>query len=93
MAVDQRLQATVEGDELVIRIGLDTLKMAAEWNPLFATEQDGPWESIEDTKELAHDVCRAMTHEEEDGSSPLTNFVDQAVLDAAENGSIGFAEK
>lgn len=95
---DQRLVCQVEGDELVIRIGFDALKMAAEYCPRFYNDEvhgssGGPYETVEDVRELASDVCRAITHEEEDGSSPLTELFDEAFLAAAENGSIGFEDK
>jgi hypothetical protein len=95
---DQPLQCRVEGDELVIRIGLDCLKMAAEYCPRFYNYEVhkgsvGPYETVEDINELASDIRCALTHEEEDGSSPLTELFDDAILAAAENGSIGFEDK
>lgn len=95
---DQPLACRVEGDELVIRIGFDALKMAAEYCPRFYNYDvhgggGGPYETVCDVRELASDVCRALTHEEEDGSSPLTELLDDAILAAAENGSVGFEDQ
>lgn len=94
---DCPLSVAVEGDELVIRIGIDTLAFSAEHCPLFYNEEKhmgamGPYVKVEDKVELAKDVIRAMQHEEEDGSTPLSDMFDKAIEDAAEDGSCAFTE-
>lgn len=94
---DYPLKAEVEGDQLVIRIGLDTLAHAAEHCTLFYHEEKhmgamGPYCNVADKDELAKDVIRAMTREDEDGSTPLSDMFDQAIEDAADDGSCAFTE-
>lgn len=92
----QPLSCKVEGDELVIRIGIDTLAWAAQ-----SERRDTPfwvyeWEKAEyvprwkiiSNLEWAKDVAREINREEEDGSSPLTNLLDKASENALDQGSI-----
>lgn len=95
---DTPLKVKVEGQELVVRIGIDTLAFAAEHCPKFYDYdvhqgEDGPYVKVDDKKELAGDIVRALTHEEEDGSSPLSEMLDSAIEWAFNDGSIGFAEE
>jgi hypothetical protein len=82
---DQTLKATVEGDELVIRIGIGTLAFAAEHCCL--CEDD-----VVDPAQLARDVCRELNRAEEDGSSPITALFDDAISAAFEDGSNAFED-
>lgn len=86
------LTCAVEGDQFVIRVGLETLRHAAEcessgtfvqWD-----EETGEYKQnlrITDIKEFAKDVGYALERESESGASPLTNLLDQAMLEAAED--------
>ena len=93
---DGPLRVIVEPTELVIRIGLDTLKMAAEFCPLLFDGEFGPIDppycEIVDAMELAKDVARMIDDEKEDGSSPVRDLIDRAILDAMEDGSLAFKE-
>ena len=93
---DQPLSCKVEGDELVIRIGIGTLAWAAQ-----SERRDTPfwvyeWEKAEyvprwkiiNNSEWAKDVVREINREEEDGSSLLTNLLDKASENALDQGSI-----
>ena len=92
---DQPLSCKLEGDELVIRIGIDTLAWAAQSEgrePFWTYDWEKAdfvqrWKVI-DNLEWAKDVVREITREEEDGSSPLTNLLDKASEDALDQGSI-----
>jgi len=97
--VNKPLKCGIEGDELVIRIGINTLKHAAEHCPKFYDYKkeeksqkyiEGPYQIVEDAEELAQDIALVMQREEEDGSSPISDFLDNMILDAYEDGSIGF---
>ncbi len=81
---------------MVIRIGIDTLAWAAQ-----AERRDTPfwtyeWEKAEyvprwkiiDNLEWARDVVCEITREEEDGSSLLTNLLDEASENALNQGSL-----
>jgi hypothetical protein len=94
--LDLPLRCKIEGNELVFRIGLGTLAWAAERVPEMYDDQirpEPPYVQIENRMELAHDVVAAMNSEEEDGSTPVIRMIDKAIMDAWENGSIGFADE
>ena len=92
------LEVKVENGQLLIAIGIQTLAHAcayAEWaNPWRETddEQGGDYIrdfAILDAPQFAKDVLHAMLHEREDGSTPLSDFLDKMTLAAVEDGSIG----
>lgn len=100
---ERPLEVNVEGDELVIRIGLGTLAWCAEHNPLFYQYDrhdespehghgEGPYCKVEDQEQLGHDVVRQLLHEQEDGTTPLHLLFDHAIQDAVDDGSMAFAE-
>jgi hypothetical protein len=80
----------VEGDELVIRIGVDTLVYAFETgedNQPFdedANDFRRSWKVI-DKHDFAKGVGIALCDEEEDGSTPLTKILDVAYIRAVED--------
>lgn len=87
------LTVAMERGALVIRIGADTLAHAlkyAEWAVTFDEAKDDyvqPYKVV-DAKELAKDVGHEMLREREDGSSPLSDFLDAMTKAAIEDGSI-----
>lgn len=91
---DRPLQACVQDDQLVIRIGLETLKTAAEHCPLFydgtVENCDPPYVKVKGRRELAKDVKRELFREREDGSSPISDLLDEAIMAAFEDGSLAF---
>ena len=86
----QPLAVGVEGDELVIRIGVDTLKFAFETG-----EENQPFDEkvmdfrrswkVTNKYQFAKGVGNALCNEEEDGSTPLTKVLDEAYICAVEN--------
>src|SRR5208282_4274759 len=80
----------VEGEELVIRIGVDTLQFCFETG-----EENQPYDEkaedfrrtfkIVDKNKFAKGVGIALCNEEEDGSTPLTKVLDEAFIHAVEN--------
>lgn len=80
---DTPLSCTVEHNQLIIRIGVDTLAFADK------ERQDDEWGvcRIINSKGFAVDISHMMQREEEDGSSPLTDFLDKMMLDAINDGS------
>lgn len=73
-----------EGDELVIRIGINRLN-GHEGHPMFC-----PFD-FEDRNEWIDDVISQLTKEEEDGTTPLDLLFDEAMKQAIEYGSLGIA--
>lgn len=94
---DAPLSCEIENGELVIRIGIDVLSLATEDREPF-TIYDEKREDfrkawiVTDPLAFARDVRLAITDEEEDGSSLLTNLLDQAYTNALEQGSLGVEE-
>lgn len=90
------LRASVVGDELVIRIGIDTLVFAFETgnenNPFDDAANDfrRSWK-VTNKHEFAKGVAHALHQEEEDGSTPLTELLDAAYIYAIE-GAYGVDE-
>lgn len=91
------LRAVVESDHLVIRISIPTLAVAFEHgesnNPY--DESSGEFKrqfQIADQIQFAKDVCRELNREGEDGSTPLTRFLDSMMGKAIDNGSLGILD-
>lgn len=87
------LQVHVENGELVIAIGIQTLAHAAsyaDWaNPYDEAKDDYLRTfAITDAQEFAKDVTRMMLHEREDGSTPLSDFLDAMMAAAVDDGSM-----
>lgn len=81
---DAGLTVGLEGEQLVIRIGIDTLGFAL-------TAADEPLRVV-DARLAAEEIVRELTREEEDGTTPVHKLLDKAGFDAWENGGEGFAE-
>lgn len=87
------LSVGVEDSQLVIRIGIGTLAFATECCPLLAGDAiDPPYVKVADKKMLAEDVLRALSDEEEDGTTPVHRLLDEAILEAYAQGSLAFDE-
>jgi len=88
------LTTEIKGNELVITIGVNTLAFAFEHS-----DDNNPWNGkqhkfirtwkVTDIAQFAKDVMYELLSEEEDGSSPLSNFFDRACQNALNEGSIG----
>lgn len=91
------LEVKIERGALVIRIGIQTLAHAvtyADWaNPY--DEASGDYLrrfAITDAPQFASDVAHAMLHEREDGSTPLSDFIDKMSEAAIDDGSLSLHE-
>lgn len=94
---EQPLTCKIEGQQLVIRIGIDTLAFVAEHCPKFFdyekhVKTGPPYASVLNPEELASDVCSMLQKEEEDGTTPLHILIDDAIEAARDDGSLAFAE-
>lgn len=87
MKADNGLRCDIEGDELVVRVGINVLAFAAEnIQVLFDKEMKI---RVCDKREFAKDVAASMCDEDEIGANLLTKLFDKACIAAWENGSVG----
>jgi hypothetical protein len=80
------LRCGVEGNQLVISIGIGTLAWACR------KRNGGPLAGrfkVVDELEFARDVANALQHEDEIGDSKLCELLDEAMQEAADRGSCG----
>jgi hypothetical protein len=88
----QPLSVEVKNGRLVISIGTDVLAHAvrySDWaNPYDENANDyiRTFE-VTNTEQFAQDVMRAMLREREDGSTPLSDFLDKSSESAVDDGS------
>ena len=94
---DQPLIAEIKDDEIIIRVGIDVVKWALEhhrdsqpYNEK-TNEYEQKW-IVSDTAEFSKDIVFKMNDEEEDGTTPLIEFLDNMCMSALEDGSIGADE-
>jgi len=83
MNTDQPLSAQVEDEQLVIKIGVCRLAKSSEHDEgsMFRDKK------IFDPKQLCEDICEAMNREDDQGRTPLMDFIDNMQQAAIENGS------
>jgi hypothetical protein len=93
---DAPLSAVIKGNQLVITIGISTLALCEENGPLanIWVNKDGdgyePAPEVTNEKVFAQDVLNEIVREDSDsGESALTKMLDQAIIDAVDNGSMG----
>lgn len=87
------LEVKIERDALVIRIGVQTLAHAvrySEWANQWHDDNHDYFRTfaITDAAEFARDVVHAMLREREDGSTPLSDFLDKMSEAAVDDGSM-----
>lgn len=89
------LKVTIEGNEIVIRLGFDVLPAVAD-----IAQQEAGWcdeyfnsqYEVTDTKKFADDLLGFLDAEEEDGQTIVTKMFDAAIIGAIENGADGVTE-
>lgn len=91
------LNVSVRNGRLLIEIGVDVLAHAvsySDWaNPFDEKANDYIRDfAIIDAEEFARDVANAMNDEREDGSTPLSDFIDSASKAAVDDGSLATIE-
>lgn len=86
------LSCAIHDDEIVIRIGIGVLARAAENHPDFWEPDQPPKIEIIDEREFAVDVANELSREDEIGASAISRMIDQAIVDAYENGSTACKE-
>jgi len=88
---DTPLTVNIEGENLVIRIGLECLAFGAENcpEPFFWDERGRPRVKIFDRVAWAKEILRQLCHEEEDGATPVDTLLDDMAMKAIEDGAQG----
>lgn len=96
---NRKLTIELKNEELVIRIGIDTLKFACEHaqeEPLCQPDNlTGNYLTYKviDTEKFAKDVIdELLLEEEEDGTTKVHLLLDKAMFSAIENGSMAIGE-
>jgi hypothetical protein len=91
------LEVKIEKGALVVRIGIHTLAYAVTYSD-WANPYDEPTGdyirdfAIVDAPQFASDVLHEMLREREDGSTPLSDFIDKMSEEAINQGSVGLHE-
>lgn len=82
---DKPLSCGVEGDQLVIRIGVSTLTFATR------PKNGGILEDcyVSNEHQFAKDVANEMMHDAGEGPFPFPDFLDDMIKAAADSGSSG----
>ena len=83
--LDSPLRVNVEGGELVIRVGVNRLDGHEDCEHIPALKFDN-------RAEWVRDVIAEIEREEENGQTPLNEMLDNAMVAALEQGSLGIAE-
>ena len=97
MKQNQPLSVSIKDKQLVVRIGIDVLKTAFEHATF-----NNPWDDclldyrklghVSDAQKFAEEFRNALRHEEEDGSTFLTEALDRAMEYAFKQGAEGIED-
>lgn len=92
---DAPLRVEVENGQLIISIGVETLKYCHNHNEEQCENLEGYGTGflITDAEGFASDVEKRLKKEGEDGSTLLTDLLDKATKEAADDGSIHTKER
>lgn len=85
------LKCFVEDGVMTIQVGVEMIAYAAKLHPDLAEPGQGEWiePEITDADTFAEEVRRQLIYEEEDGSSTIQRALEDAILEAVENGAEG----
>lgn len=90
---DQPLRCQVSNGAIIIYFGERILSTATAWLPnLYDSENDRPLYRVTDPALFAAAVAAEMNSEGDDGSTPLTRFIDSMIEETIEQGGNGFEE-
>lgn len=85
--IDVLPTAAVEGDQLVIRITTECLLHAVTCAPEWPLDYRGNPISIQNSTLLIQEIIHELQREDEQGTNQMHLLLDQAALDAINNGS------
>ena len=94
---DRHLTTQIADDEMQIAVGIAGLAFAADHSDTFNPfdPEKCTWVQrlkVTNPAQFTIEILRAMNREGEDGSTPLTRFLDQMVVAALEDGAEGVEE-
>jgi hypothetical protein len=89
---DRPLTVQIEEEELVLRIGVDTLAWACEHCPKLEDDWFDPTYKVTDPAGFARDVLRELEREEEDGTTAVHVLLDAVIVEAIDRGSCAVEE-
>lgn len=85
--IDVLPRVAVEGDQLVIRITTECLLHAVTCAPEWPVDYRGAPISIQNGTLLIQEIIHELQREDEQGTNQMHRLLDQAALDAINNGS------
>lgn len=85
--MSEGLTVRMEGEELVIRLPLDTIPLVVAACPSLWQEEGCP--RVTDARVFADAVLMALHREEEDGTTHVHRMFDAAFVEAVERGAEG----
>ncbi len=81
-------RAVIEGDEIVIRVAIEALPVVVDAHPSL-----GGAYRVTHALDFARELERALSAEEEDGTTLVHRMFDRAIEDALEYGAEGIEER
>lgn len=79
-------RAKIEKDQIVIRLDIKSLPVIVEAGP------NGEFMKVTNVKKFAKELVLALNNEEEDGTTAIHRAIDDACMEAFENGAEGCKE-
>lgn len=79
--------ASLEGDELVIRLNLAILPDVVKGTE--GIGEPGNYPVVYDAASFSRDLIRELNREDEAGNTPITRLFDRAIIDAIDKGADG----
>lgn len=86
MAKNRALKVGIEDGEVVIRIGVGTLRVAAEQSEDFHGAEGSRYVRVFDPDRFAAGIVEELNEEAEDGTTHVHEMFDKAFLRAIDNG-------
>jgi hypothetical protein len=83
------LRVAYRDEQIAIRIGSAVIAFAAQRHPDFWDDKGNNRVAVTDRDVFAGEVCRMLNAEYEDGSTMVSRLLDQAILNAIEDGAEG----
>lgn len=94
--IDECVSVAIEGDQLVIRMGINYVQHAGETYVDFVGETSNGDEintlQVTDARVFCQEIVKELQEEQEDGTTLVHIALDEAIRNAMENGCEGVAD-